>query len=247
MTKNKIYDLLIIILIYIGLSCIPFNLLYISPIFVTFFQILSQIITFLLILFILRKSPLKVSIKKTNSKNVILFIPLVIVCFSNFFCLLMPESKLILSFNFQLLLDIFLSVAIAWNEEYIFRLILIDNLDSGNDSFKNILISSAIFALCHITHFLSSFNPVALIDVIYTFGIGIVLGFIYIYSDSLIFAFIFHAIFNIINNNLSLAWIQYGDNLFLYYLINVIVALVAAVYLLIVYMIKLKKSEKVST
>lgn len=243
MTKNKIYDLSIIILLYIGISCIPFSLIPIPSFLVTIFQIISQIIIFGLVLFILKKSPLKKSAEKKSSKEFIAFLPLFIICFSNFFCLLIPESNIAFSFSFPLLLEIVLSILIAWNEEYIFRLLLINNLDESKTTLYKILISSCIFALCHLTHFISTLNPVALIDVVYTFGVGLILGFIYVYSESLALVFVFHSFYNIINNNLAQNWISYGNNAFLYYLINIIVGLVAGIYLLVLYLLKLKKVE----
>lgn len=243
MKKNKIYDLLIIILVYIGISCIPFSLIPISANFVVLFQIIGQILLFFIILLILKKSDLEHVFKKSDYKVILWFLPLIIVCFSNFFCLFDKESSITYSFSLKMFLDICLSIFIAWNEEYIFRLLLINNFDKQKSPLFKIFVSSSIFALCHLTHFLSSFNPIALIDVLYTFGLGIIFGFIFVYSNSIIAVFVFHSLFNIINNNLASTWIHYGSSNAFYYLTNILVGLIAGMYLLALYLFKLRKSN----
>ena len=240
MSKNKIYDILIIILLDIGLSCLPFGLIPISLSWIYIFQIIAQFLTFFLIKLVLKKSQLICEKKECNSKLIPLFIPIFLVCFSNFFCLFDSANSLCLDINFESILRIVLSICVAFNEEVIFRTLLLNNMNKESPSLFRIVLSSAIFAACHLTHFFSSFNPGDLIVVAYTFGIGIILGMIYLYTGSFIWAFIFHALYNVANSVLTSEWIAGRSS---FYLVNIIVTVVAAVYLTLIYFFKLK-SEK---
>lgn len=241
MSKSKLYDLLIIILLYIGISCLPFDLIPIANYFIILFRIVSQILLFVLLRIFLKKSPLNKDNPQPNKQIIPWFIPLIFVCFSNFFCLFCTDNTFEFSFSVILMLSIVLSVAVAFNEELIFRLILINNLDKYDKPMIKVLISSTVFGLCHITHFLSSFNPLDLITVVYTFGTGMLFGIIYVYGRSFAMAFIFHALYNVINNDLCASWIHFNGTSISYYLPNIIVAAVAILYLSVIYLFVLRK------
>ena len=103
-----------------------------------------------------------------------------------------------------------------------------------------ILISAAIFGVCHITRFLSTFNPADLIVVVYAFGLGMVLGLIYCYTNSFIACIVLHLLFNLVNDFLFVS--LFGvSNVLWYYLINVILAVIIGVYLLLVYLFIFEK------
>ena len=243
MKKNKIYDILIIILLYIGISCLPFDLIPVPSFVHYIFKILAQVAIIIFIRYFLKKSPLSKDVQKKNSISIVWFIPLFIVCFSNFFCLIDKNNSVVFSFDIDLIFAIMLSLFIAYNEEYIFRMLLIDNLNTDKPIMK-ILISSTIFAACHLSHFLSSFNPVDLIDVVYTFFIGIILGLIFVYTNKFVFVYLFHASYNVINGDFSRYWIHFGSASNSFYLINITVGIIAAVYIVLIYFIKLRKESK---
>lgn len=243
MKKNKILDMLIIIFLYIGISCIPFSLLSIDVIFIRIFQIIAQILIFFLIKLVLKNSPLKVKKKFFNSKNVIWFVPAFLVCFSNFFCLLDPSNTFAFKYDKALPFDIVLTILLIINEECIFRVLIIDNIEKKEKPIVKVLLSAAIFSLCHLTQFFSTFNPMDLLVVLYTFGIGIILGLIYVYTNSVWCCVIFHFAYNLINGNLSSLFITYGSNYVSYILINVAVGVVVGLYLLIIYLLVLRKQD----
>lgn len=242
MTKSKLLDTLILILIYIGISCLPFNLFGITGILELIFQILGQFVIFFLFKLVLKKSPLTFKERTYNRFNMILFIPVFILCFSNFFNLLNPSSYLEFAFSIELLLKIALSFCVAFNEEYLFRCVIIDNLDTSEKPIVKIIISASIFAACHLTVFFSTFNPIDLIQVVYTFGLGIVLGLMYVYGECLWYCVLFHFAYNTINGCLAAAWLKCESG-FLYYLINALVGLVIAAYLFVIYFLKLKEKN----
>lgn len=242
MTKSKLLDTLILILVYIGISCLPFSLFGFSETLILIFRILGQLVIFFLFRLILKKSPLKFKERTYNRFNMVLFIPVFILCFSNFFNLLNPANYFDFNFSINLLLSILLSFCVAFNEEYLFRSVIIDNIENSEKLFVKIIISASIFAACHLTTFFSTFNPLDLVQVAYTFGLGIVLGMIYVYTESLWYCVLFHFAYNMINNDFS-QFIKYEKIDFLYYEINISVGLVVAVYLVIIYFLVLRKTN----
>lgn len=243
MTKSKLLDTLILILIDIGISCLPFTLFGIENTLLYIFQILGQFVIFFLFRLVLKKSPLKFKERTYNRRNMFFFIPVFVLCFSNFFNLLNPANYIKFSFSIDLVLLIVLSFCVAFNEEYLFRSVIIDNLDSSEKPIVKVIISASIFAACHLTVFFSSFNPIDLIQVVYTFDLGIVLGLMYVYGECLWYCVLFHFAYNAINSNLAGEWIKYERMDFLYYLINTLVGLVIAAYLFAIYFLILKKSK----
>ncbi|MCR5309630.1 MAG: CPBP family intramembrane metalloprotease [Bacilli bacterium] len=156
----------------------------------------------------------------------------------------MPENSYNFTFSFDLLLKILLSLCVAINEEYIFRMILIDNLDDSEKPMIKIIIAASIFAACHLTHFFSSFNPADLIIIVYTFTLGIVLGMIYVFGGSFWYCVLFHFIFNMMNYDFA-DYIVYGEGTEVsYYLINIAIGAIVAIYLVIIYFSFLHKKEQ---
>lgn len=243
MKKNKIYDLLIVIFIYIGLSCFPVNLFGLPQFVEILIQILLQIIVFAFLLVFNKKSNNKIQIPKTDPVNTLLMLPVFILCFSNFFCLIVPDNYFEIAFSAELELSIVLSMTIALNEEIIFRSILLENFFKEKHPLLRILLSASIFAACHLTHFFSTFNPEGLVVVAYTFGIGIVLGIIYLYSGSFLMCCLFHFFFNTINNDIASNMLHLSGDAS-YYLINISVGFVVGLYVLAVYLLKFRKKNE---
>ncbi|MCQ2087189.1 MAG: CPBP family intramembrane metalloprotease [Bacilli bacterium] len=226
---------------YIGLSCIPFELVKIDAIFIKLFHILAQILIFVFTGLVFRKSSLKLETKTHNSKNILYFLPAFLICFSNFFTLFDPNNSLTFSFDFVLILQIVFSILVAFNEEIIFRALLLGNLYEDKKPLVRIVIAAGIFAACHLTHFISTFDPSELVVVAYSFGIGLVLGMMYLYTGSLTLGFVFHALYNIVNNDLANEWISYNNGFTSFYTINILVALVGIAYLFGIYYYKFRE------
>lgn len=242
MTKSKLLDTLILILLYIGISCFPFSLFGIKGTLELIFQILCQLVIFFLFRLVLKKSPLKFKERTYNRFYMILFIPVFILCFSNYFNLFSPDHHLEFSFSIDLLLAILLSFCVAFNEEYLFRSVIIDNIEASEKPIVKIIISASIFGISHITYFISSFNPVDLLHVVYTFGLGIVLGLMYVYGQCLWYCVLFHFAFNVINGNLVEKF-MIGPRNFMYYLVNGLVGLVIGIYLFVIYFLIFRKEK----
>ena len=129
----------------------------------------------------------------------------------------------------------------AINEELIFRAIFISN-SNYKTKLTTIIVSAAVFGVCHLTNFLSTFNPASLLMVVYTFLLGLMLGCIYVFTGSYIFVASLHFSFNLLNDVLFEALVPNVTNIWFYLLSNTIVTLFVAAYLVIIYL--KKKGEK---
>ena len=136
MKKSKLIDFLIIILVYIGLSCFPFGLIIkdesLSWLILTL-QIVVQagLLTFI-ILFTIFKTELNYKFGKINIVNTLLLLPTLIVCFTNLINLRAADVSYGVVADVNLFLNILLTIFVVINEEIIFRLLFTNNLEIKN-------------------------------------------------------------------------------------------------------------------
>ena len=243
MKKNALIDFLIIVFVYLALSCFPFGLIIrsedLSWLVITL-QIVTQIILLVfIILFTIFKTKLDHKIGKINIINTLLLIPTLAVCFSNFTNMRIATGQSSISFDTNLILNIVLTFFIVINEEIIFRLLFINNLEFKKNIYI-ILLTAGVFGICHLTHFLSSFNPSDLVIVLYTFLLGLLLGFAYLFTKSIYPCFVIHLLFNLLNNILFPYFVlEWG-----YILITAIFVICVAIYVTILFFVKLPKEKE---
>ena len=242
MQKTRVFDFLIIVLLYIALSCFPFGLIIkdekLSWLILAL-EIVVQVGLFVFILlFSIFKSSLDYKNRKINVINTLLLIPTLAVCFSNLVNLRIANESIQVAANWSLFLHILLTNFVVINEEIIFRLLLINNLEFNNKLFV-ILLSAGLFGFCHISHFLSTFNPADLLIIVYTFLLGLLLSFAYLFSNSIYPCVAIHLLFNLLNNILfpyfTLNWV--------YILISALFAVGVAIYIAIILIIKTYKKN----
>lgn len=240
LTNNQI-DALILILGYLFCASFPFSL------FIKNNDVLVNTLSFILILayltfiiiFLILNKKIKISRNPINIKNILLISPSLIVVVSNYFYLFFVKSSF--EITSSIIYQLCLTVIVVTLEELLFRGILFSELKEEKP-LTRILIASALFGLCHISRFFSSFNPIDLLSVLYTFALGLVIGLLYEYGGSLISAIIFHFLFNFLNQNMFECFKIENDNYIAYILVNVSIALIAGGYLLLIYLKTLKKS-----
>ena len=242
MNRNRTIDSVLILLLLVGLSTFPVGMFVKDAFWYYVIESLLMLAIILFILFYLSRHPyLKPEKRDINAKNLLLFLPLLIACISNFIYAWIfnetyhPDFSIGPAIITAMITCLVLSV-IA--EELSFRYILLSGLPQENKLVR-ILISAAIFALCHLSSFLTSFWVGDLVIVLYTFGLGIILGFIYIYGHSLIACVVYHFIFNFMNQFLFAH--LYSATSWMFYLINGIIALLAGIYLFLIYFFILNK------
>lgn len=133
-------------------------------------------------------------------KNILLLSPLFLVAFMDlFYWGVVTHSKI--SFGDGLLtgLKIATILVTVLEEEILFRLVVQKNIMLGHKIIR-ILISASIFALAHIFNILFAFYPVIypvdLLQLIVLFSIGVILGFLYEYTNNIIVPISFNLLYS---------------------------------------------------
>lgn len=245
MDRSRMLDSAILMILLIGVATFPVNLLVKDAFWYYVIEALLMLAVLVFILFYENRHPEIIPPKRPfNLINLLWLLPALLVPFSNFFYALFLKEPAYPSFEMYNIPQVaFIAINVVV-EEYIFRKHLLGNLTHEKKIIR-ILISAAIFGICHITRFLSTFNPVDLIVVVYAFGLGMVLGLIYCYTNSLTACIVLHFLFNLVNDFLFTS--LFGVSNFLwYYLINVIFAIVVGVYLLLVYLFVFEKKPSIT-
>ena len=203
--RFRLSDLLLFALLFVFIAAFPVDLI---PIDLTY-QILVRIgLRALLItyyIYIIYKYRIKI-FGIANIKNLLLCLPFFIICGSNF-----VASSIVGGFAgptmgaLDLSLYIVYTLMIAVSEEIVFRLFIHNNL-LVSSSIKRIFASAGIFALMHLLNVVNvravSSLVTVLIQTVYTFGLGLLLGVMYEYSYSLIGCITLHFLFNLCNDTL---------------------------------------------
>ena len=241
--QRKLIDLGIILFAYLFFASIPFGLFikgeyaeWLIPIL----QIMMQILFLAFWIFFVPRSSLKVVKIRTNLKNYVVMIPAFLICGSNFLYAAFRPGDYQPHFSWIFAIQVVLTFITVANEEYLFRLVLIGNLDPIKKPIWKIVVAAAIFGICHIGAFLNSFNPVDLINVAYTFGLGLILGLIYVYGGAPCTCICLHLLFNIVNG-LVFGYAFVVSDFTTYILVNTGLALFFGIYLLIIYLVRFRK------
>lgn len=243
MKKNNLLDFLIILLLEIAVACFPFSLFIKIDWLVLTLQILLSIGFFIFAIFYVKKrTQLEMKNEKLVIRNTLFLIPTLLVCFSNYFYLLFTKNFNGIDITYIFALEATLTVVQIVNEELVFRLILVSNLETES-KLKKILISAAVFGLCHLTVFLSTFNPVDLLMILYTFALGLLLAFAYVSTKSIYPSIAIHFLFNLINGLVYDKITLKSFDMWQYILINGAVALVVGIYVAILFVLENKPQK----
>lgn len=242
MKKNNLIDFLIILLVTIAVSSFPFSR-FLNGVWLYISLILGQVFLFVFkTIFVCKKTNLNRKTDKINLRNTLLLIPTLLVCFSNYFYLLVLNSNVSFNFSRNIIFEIILALLVAINEEIVFRLFLINNIENKSNVFK-VIISSLVFALTHLTLFFSSFNVGDLLVVAYTLPLGALLAISFILTNSIIPGVVIHFLFNTFNDTIFTCFVTTSSNMLAYILVNVFVAVFIAIYVLIILLIKFSKTK----
>ncbi len=173
--------------------------------------------------------------KASNGNEVLLTLPLLLACFSNLLVVALekiPLEHCSLPLFFSNILPLFLSCAI---EELLFRKFfltyLLDKLQGRRaDEFQSVLYSSFAFSLMHVINFTSGAYLSVLLQLGYTFLLGLVLGILSIRVNDDILPICGHIAFNFFNMllvNSLFPTLSYGLT---YYLVNGLLGGAALIY-----------------
>lgn len=244
MPKRKILDFLIIYFLFLFVNTFPVN--QISKILwvrLLIYSVLNIALLLFIYFFVKKKSYLVTYQHAPVWKNLWILLPLILVGASNFLYVAFAPGDVTASLDSKFPLYLLLTLFTVLKEETIFRLLLIPNLDFVKKRFWRIILSAGIFGLAHFSNYLVTLDPSYFIQMVYTFGFGIILGFVYEYGRSWVTCMIFHFFFNTINGTIFEKIAPEISNYPLYIIANIIVSAVAGLYLLIIYLCVLRKQQ----
>lgn len=203
--RFRFSDLLLFVLIFVFVTAFPVDLIPVN----LFWQLMIRIGLRLMLLgyyiYIIIKNRMKV-FGIANIINVLLCIPFVLISFSNITASLIDGGfSGVIEENSVFVAKIIMTLLIAISEEIVFRLFIHNSL-YNTSSIKRIFASAGIFALMHLLNIVNVRYLEALVTVllqtVYTFGLGLLLGILYEYGHSLTAAILLHFCFNFFNETL---------------------------------------------
>ena len=238
--KNRFYPYLISLFSYLLISCFPWGLIIKNDIYLLIsLQILFQGLFLIGIsIYVVHNKNL---VHKEKRISLYFLLPLFLICFSNYIYPLCIKNSYLNSFSLYSYLRITLCLFLVINEEIVFRYL-------GFKFFENqyplarIIYTSLIFGLSHLSIYLSTFNPMDLLIILYTFGLGLVLGFIYEYHGNILIPITLHLLFNIFNDAIfsSLFIVEYYH---IVIFISITISILIGGYILFLYLKFLRISK----
>ena len=130
------------------------------------------------------------------------------------------------------IVDLFLTVFL---EETIFRVFPLSGLQEEKTKIRMIFVSSLAFAVCHLAQG-------SWMQGVYCFGLGLALASLFVYGGGVWFSALLHFLFNFFNNELY-TWFGGGVPYRLFYLVNIAVGILFALYYLALLLIRLKRAR----
>ena len=191
---------------------------------------------------------------KTRFTNLFLLLPLFFVAFFNLFYLAVVTKSTVSSpFGFFAsngnntleLLKFFCVIITVVEEELLFRYIIQRNLAIGHKVVR-IVVTAAIFVVAYFFTMLYDargvLEPIYLLELIFTFGVGVILGFLYEYTNNIAVPIVFSFFYMVCNEmiyNIDLIGASYK-----FYITATCFFVGAAAYLLIFYFLMLKRDQR---
>ena len=240
-------DLILFILIFIFTIAFPVDLIPMNVYLQRVVAIGLRLLLLAFFIYVMLKNRVKI-FGIANIKNILLCLPFFLVCFSNIFATIFSGNAFNLEkFNVWLfLLDTLLCLVTAINEEIVFRFMIHNSL-SATSSIKRIFGSAGIFALMHLLNIVNISSVGALVAVllqtVYTFGLGILLGFLYEYGYSLLSCVLLHFMFNFVNDCLF-AHLGCTPTALAYYLCAICIGVAVGVYVTLLYFFYFRKTSR---
>ncbi len=196
---------------------------------------------------------------KIKWMNMLFLLPLFFVAFFNIFYLRITGSSIdSLGKNisnvfysegvntYEILRFAFIIITVV-EEEILFRFLLQKNLSLGH-KFVRIAITAAVFAVCHFFTILYDgyefvfANPLQLLEIFFVFGIGIILGVLFEYSNSILYSMAFNMLYSLGAGIYEIVLTNQSG--YKIYLTSALFALGAAAYICLFYFVILKKEQR---
>lgn len=243
MSKKRFYSVSLLICVFVLFTSIPFNLFITNQNLIYILQVILKILFLIFAFFYLKKENYNYSFKEKLHLKHLILLPFILVCFSNLFVCLISNSKVTEINMLEFVKDIGFYLLVAISEELVFRYALFNELKAKYSNFLAMLISSLVFGGLHLLNITSFASiPTCLIQALYTFGLGMLLSLIYVYTQNILMTISAHFLFNLINDSLAASLFEINWD-FKFYLINILFAIVFAIYGILIYIFKIKKED----
>ena len=242
--KKRWYSKLFLLCLAIFIISIPISLFIKDSIILLIINIILKILSITFIIYYSKKEKFEKPYLEKSSKLNLILLPFLIITFSNFFVVLYDGLKIYNNINVpNIILSGINCLLTAIIEEIIFRHFIFKEFKYTNSTFKSILFTSLIFGGMHLLNITSLGSiPTCIVQSLYTFGLGLVLSIIYLFTKNIIYPIVFHFLFNFINDILI-------TNIFVlnwdlpFFVINIIIAILTGLYALYIYFTFLKEVD----
>lgn len=245
--KFRLLDILLFALLFIFVNAFPVDLFPIGVIEQLIIRIVLRFVLLLYYIYLIWRYRINL-FKFANYRRGLLFLPFIIICFSNIIAGAIAGSSFDVSIDPVILpLTIFYHLLGVIVEELLFRYFIQNSLVFAS-SIKRILASAGIFALFHLINIVNVSSADALISVliqvVYAFGLGLLLGLIYEYTYSIPLCVVFHLLFNFTNQILVHDIFHLSIPTLVYYLTAIISGLIVGVYAFVIYFFVLRRNDR---
>lgn len=220
--------------------------------------ILRSVFLVFIILFSIFTKLAKSYTGKTKWLNMLILLPLFFVAFFNVFYLRVVSGSSMESLwsnithvfysdgvNTHEILRFVSVIITVVEEEILFRFLLQKNLSLGH-KFVRIAITAAVYTACHFFGMLyygyGHIDPLQLLELFFVFGIGMILGVLYEYSNNIFYSMSFNMIFSLQASVFPIALATTVG--YKIYLTSALFAVGAAAYICLFYFVILKKEQR---
>ena len=235
MDNKRIYSIIYLICLVLLINSLPFGLLIDNEVILFIINFVIKVLSIVYILVYIKKENL--NILKFNKINTSSFrlIPLLLLCISNFIVGLIQNSNINEKINlFTIISGLIISIGVSVIEELLFRSQVLEEFLKSKSKLLSVVYSSLIFGSVHLLNISSLGSiPIVLVQVCYTFFLGVVLGYIYFYSKNIALPIIFHFLFNFFNDILVKELFDVKWDI-VFYLVNIFIGVILFLYIFIV-------------
>ena len=245
--KKQWIDVLLILFIFLFTASFPFSL-FIHDDNITYILNVSLRCAFLVFAFIyIYKVKLDFPKLKSLKKSSLKLLPFLIICFSNFLVCLITKSSVLSEFDgIDLLKSLFLVLLIAVGEELVFRSLLFNQFRKTLSFLKSALFSSLIFSVIHLFNITGVDTIVpSLIQVVYSFGLGMILCYMYETGQNYLLIIVFHFLFNFLNDYLVTFIYELNWDVWFYVINSCVGLVIIAYYLFCVFYLDKRNNDNV--
>lgn len=240
MNKQRLYSIAYLICLILLINSLPFSMFIDNEIVLFIINLVIKILSIIYICRYIKKEELNTL--KLDSQNIssLKLLPLILLCGSNFMVVLFQNPTLNKDIDlFKIVTGLVISLGISIVEELLFRSQVLEEFLHKKSKIQSLIYSSLIFGAVHLLN-ISSFGsiPNILVQVGYTFFLGLVVGVIYLTSKNIILPIIYHFLFNFINDILVVELYKIKWDL-TFFIVNIVLGIFVLIYIL--FLLKINK------